>query len=237
MGTPTRCCSTTSVNSPAIGCGDSRAMMPRHSGSGRPDLTPRTITSMALANSSMNLCCRRFVSRATIQRGRPNVPTNAPSSGTMNGRFGADSQMTQPTRTPPSHARDPERARRDIEPRALQAQAHGDLLARLLALLQLLQRLGDLPAPVLDGVRLRPDGDARGLALRHALDALVGAPLAGEVGVHQQIDDGADRHRRQQEEAHQQEIVAIHASHPSDCRSCRAPRRSTAPAPGGCVSP
>ena len=62
-GTPTLCCSTSSVNSPAMGCGDSRAMMLRHSGSGRPDLTPRTITSMALANSSMNLFCRRFVMR------------------------------------------------------------------------------------------------------------------------------------------------------------------------------
>ena len=39
------------------------------------------------------------------------------------------------------------------------------------------------------------------LVLRHALDALVGAPLAGEVGLHEQIDDGADRHRRQQQQA------------------------------------
>ena len=93
MGTPTRCCSTSSVNSVPTGSGDSRAMMPMHSGSGRPDLTPRTMTSMALANSSVNLFCRRFVRRARNQRGRPSPPTNSPSIGTMNGRFGADSQM------------------------------------------------------------------------------------------------------------------------------------------------
>src|SRR5262245_33884034 len=99
-GTPTRCCSTSSVNSPDTGCGDSRAMMPRHSGSGRPDLTPRTMTSMALANSSMNLVWRRLVIRARIQRGRPSAPTNSPSSGTIIGRFGADAQMLAATIRP-----------------------------------------------------------------------------------------------------------------------------------------
>ena len=231
-GTPTRCCSTSSVNSPDTGCGDSRAMIPRHSGSGRPDLTPRTITSMALANSSVNLVWRRLVMRARIQRGRPSAPTKSPSRGTMIGRFGADSQMPAATSDAASDAR---RSRTSaaihLESGPLQAQAHGDLFARLLPILQLLQRLGDLAAAVLGGVGLRLHGDASGPGLRHPLDALVGAALAGEVGVHEQEDDGADRQRRQQKQAEQQKIVARHERHPWDCRECRAPRQRTTPAP------
>ena len=148
-GTPTRCCSTSSVNSPAIGCGASRAMMARHSISGRPDLTPRTMMSIELANSSMNLNCRRLVRRARIQRGRPQVPTNAPSRGTRIGRLGADTQMPRPTSKPHTMLAIQKVRGVDVEAGPLQAQAQGDLVARLLPLLELLQRFGDLALAVL----------------------------------------------------------------------------------------
>ena len=54
-GTPTFCCSTRSMNSLFTGSGVSLAMICMQSESGRPDLMPRTMMSMALANSSRNL--------------------------------------------------------------------------------------------------------------------------------------------------------------------------------------
>ena len=54
-GTPIFCCSTRSMNSPFTGSGISVAMICKQSEIGRPDLMPRTMMSMALANSMRNL--------------------------------------------------------------------------------------------------------------------------------------------------------------------------------------
>ena len=190
-------------------------------------MTPRTITSMALANSSMNLFCRRFVSRATIQRGRPNVPTKAAEQRHDDRQVRRRQPDDAATRTAASRrSRSRTSAATISRPARCRRRRMVTFSRAFCALLQLLQRLGDLPAAVLDGVRLRLDGDARGPCSPSTPWMRLSVRRSPEkIGVDQQIDDGADRQRRQQQQAGEQEIVAIHARLPWGCRVRRAPRR------------
>ena len=64
-------------NSLPTGLGDSRATIRSASLVGRPDLTERTMTSMAGAKFSVNFFLRRLVRNPRIQRGRPRPTTKA----------------------------------------------------------------------------------------------------------------------------------------------------------------
>ena len=74
--TPTFKPSQSLVNSPCTGSGISFATILSASFTGRPDLTLRTITSMALANSLVNFFWRRFVRNWIAHRGRPKPNPN-----------------------------------------------------------------------------------------------------------------------------------------------------------------
>src|SRR5215471_7509878 len=68
---PTRMPSHSRVNSEPTGSGISLDTILRASLVGRPDLTLRTITSIALANSAVNAFSLRFLMNDRTQRGRP----------------------------------------------------------------------------------------------------------------------------------------------------------------------
>ena len=190
-------------------------MMPRHSGSGRPDFTPRTITSMALANSSTNLNCRRLVRRASIQRGRPRAPTNRPSSGTTIGRFGADTQMLQPDEQP---------AQPGWRPRTSAATCRGRRAAGAAAWYTFSRAFWRSSSSFrVSATWRRRFWTASACALTAMRLVLFSVTpwmrlsvrrSPGEVGIEQQVDDGADRHRRQQQQAGEHQVVAIHCASP-----------------------
>ena len=84
-GHVTRCCSTTLLNSLASGSGLSRAITCRHSLSGKPDLTPRTMTIHGVGQPRESFCCCCAVILLMTQRGMPKAPrkaaTPAPTAG------------------------------------------------------------------------------------------------------------------------------------------------------------
>ena len=231
-GTPTRCCSTSSVNSLAdrlrrLAGDDGQALDQRQA---RLDAAHDDVDGVGELVDELGLPALGEAGQDPARQA-PGAD-EGPEQRHDDRQVGRRQPDARPTSDAAADAGDPERARRDVEAGPLQAQAQRDLLARLLPVLELLQRLGDLALAVLGDVRLRLDGDAPRLVLGHALDALVGAPLAGEVRVDQQIDDGADRDGRQQQQPDEHEVVAIHERHPWDCRGYRAPRPRRAPAPG-----
>ncbi len=75
--TPTFRLSTRRLNSPPQGSGTSRATMRSASLVGRPDLTLRTMTSIALANSLVKAFSRRRLRKPSTQRGTPNRLANS----------------------------------------------------------------------------------------------------------------------------------------------------------------
>ena len=88
----------------------------------------------------------------------------------MMGRFGADSQMQQRhEHAAARRSRSRTRAASMSSPARCRRRRMVTFSRAFWRVLQLLQRLGDLPASVAAVVRLRLAGDARGLALRHAL--------------------------------------------------------------------
>ena len=108
---PSACVSTIMRNSLRTGSGDSLAMMRRQSLSGRPALTPRTMTSMALANSSRNFFTRRFLQEAEdparqAEAGGEGRPTSEheraarrrrpAKTGRARGRADADAELFHP---------------------------------------------------------------------------------------------------------------------------------------------
>ena len=82
IDTPIDWSSTRRANSGPIGSGDSRAMIFRHSFSGRPDFTPRTMMSSALANSAVNFFCRPLQRMPRNQRGMPRPEPTPEASDT-----------------------------------------------------------------------------------------------------------------------------------------------------------
>ena len=83
---PTPRPSTNVWNSGPSGAGLSRAMILKHSWTGRPDLMPRTITSTALGNSSENFFIRDLPRKPTTQRGRPRPKISAIPTTTRIGK-------------------------------------------------------------------------------------------------------------------------------------------------------
>ena len=82
------CCwvSTMRRNSRCTGSAASLAMMRRQSLSGRPDLMPRTMTSMRVRQLVEELlACRRLRRKLRNQRGRPKPPAKATPSATQSG--------------------------------------------------------------------------------------------------------------------------------------------------------
>src|SRR5215217_2288330 len=77
MATPMPTFSTMRWNSLARGSGLSRAMIFRQSCTGRPDLMPRTMMSMASEKASVNFLMRRLARKLTTQRGRPRPAAKA----------------------------------------------------------------------------------------------------------------------------------------------------------------
>ena len=71
IGSPMDRLSTRRWNSGPSGAGLSRAMMRRQSLTGRPDLMPRTMMSMASEKAAVNFLVRRLARKPTTQRGRP----------------------------------------------------------------------------------------------------------------------------------------------------------------------
>ncbi len=230
IGTPTRCCSTSSVNSPPTGSGDFASDDAHAFGQGqaRLDAAHDHVDGVGELVDELRL-------PAPGQAGKdPARQAEAADEGRKKRHDEGQVRRRQPDAGAQHNAADgtpdPERARRHVQPRPLQAKAHRHLLAGLLAALQLLESFGNLAATVLDGIGLRLHGKAPGLVLGHTLETLVGAVLAREVGIEQQKDDGAQRHRRQQQKSDEKQVVAIHARHPLDCRADRAPLQRTGPA-------
>ena len=83
---PIRWPSTTSLNSGPTGGPDSFAIIFIASVTGRPDLRPRTITSMASAKSFRKTFCRRVRRNLINHRGKPRKPTIPEPAQTYHGK-------------------------------------------------------------------------------------------------------------------------------------------------------
>ena len=155
-------------------------MMPRHSFKGSPDLTPRTITSMELANSSRNLLCLRLIMYAIAQRGMPSAPTKAAARATSGVIFGADRKTKRAATRPVAPLAIQNILGVISRPARCSFSRNDHRLFGLLALLEVLQCVGDLLATALYRLGLSAPLRARHLGLCHTLQALLGsiAPTA-----------------------------------------------------------
>ena len=192
-----RCCSTTSRNSLASGSGLSRAMICRHSLSGRPDFTPRTMTSMALANSDDELALARLVSLPRNQRGRPNSADEAPRQASISGGDRrAEMHSGASTARRRSTLGDPESLAascRDRRARAAGAARPSPWPSGGSRFPSACRRRASCGSPRL---RWRSGCTPRGgfgLFSVTSGDALVLAPLAGNVGIDHSEDDAGRR--------------------------------------------
>src|SRR6516162_3136475 len=205
-GIPMACVSTMPRNSLLRGSGASLVIIRMLSRSGRPALTPRTMTSTASGKPARNFASRRFLRNLSSQRGSPHPAAKANPIAGSNPTL---SMKPRANATMPSSALMMKNLFFDhLRPAYGQRRRFGA------AVFHLFERRLNLLAARLLQVAHRTLGDRRA-GSHHAIPSLLGLLLARQGGIEEDPSEPADRGRDQEEKRY-----ALHV-----CSSASGPRR------------
>ena len=232
-GTPTRCCSTSSVNSPAIGCGDfarddAEALVQRQA---RLDAAHDHVDGVGELVGELVLApLRQAGEHPARQAEAPDEHAEQRHDDRQVGREHHDAARRRAARM---MALAIQNVRGGMSRPARSRRSRSETFSRCFCRSSSSFSVSATwRRRLLVDLRLLLAGDAPALALGRSLDALVGAMLAGQVGRQQQVDDRAHRDGGERDQAGEHQVVAIHGPLPSAGRAGRAPRRPTGPRPG-----